>query len=338
MLNTHSNRQIRLIVATHFIWLAMVCLLGAWWGRLVLKQAQRIADLEAHLGMAVDIAQSHWHRTQRMLLWESATFFALLLACTLLLGWLYLRDVKRARSIHAFFASVTHELRTPLTSIRLQAESIAEGLLMDETRQSKLVSRLLEDTIRLEGQVERTLELARIEGGGPVHLQSVQIKSWLDRFLKSWVSDHKTRVEVVTAIEDLSIDADPVALQIIFKNLLENSLKHSQLDKEIETENGKKKDRVKISISAHPKGQGVAVVLKDNGQGYQGELKNLGRLFQKGASSQGTGVGLYLAKALMRRMNGDIYFDEKPSQGSEVESESAGFRVSLFFPEGRLHD
>ena len=45
-----------------------------------------------------------------MLFWESLVFFALLLATTVLLFWLYWRDVKRARGLQAFFASLTHEL------------------------------------------------------------------------------------------------------------------------------------------------------------------------------------------------------------------------------------
>ena len=103
-------------------------------------------------------------RTQHMLHWESTTFFVLAVVSSAFLFWLYWLDMRRARSIQAFFASVTHELRTPLTSIRLQAESIAEQC--DES-QRQLVARLLEDTTRLEGQVERTLELARLEARRP---------------------------------------------------------------------------------------------------------------------------------------------------------------------------
>ena len=90
------------------------------------------------------------------------------------LFWLYWRDAKRTRSLQAFFASLTHELRTPLTSIRLQAESISDGLA-DHPEQKDFLQRLLEDSQRLELQVERVLELARVEGGGPIFTQAIQI-------------------------------------------------------------------------------------------------------------------------------------------------------------------
>lgn len=308
-----SDKHLRLMVLAHLIWLGVVCLLGSWWGRLVLIQARKIAELENHLGLALDQTQNHWHRTERMLFWESSTFFALLLGCSALLFWVYWRDVKRARGIQAFFASVTHELRTPLTSIRLQAESISETL-SEGVEEKTLVQRLLEDTLRLETQVERTLELARVEGGGPVYSQPLQIKPWLDRFLKTWSSYYREQVEVKTDVEDVLIQADPTAMQMIFKNLLENSIRHS------------KQNKIKITISTLHQAQGIALRLKDNGQGFQGKKSQLGKIFQKGPSSQGTGVGLYLVRVLMKRMGGWVEF-----------TSHSGFEVSLWFPEGRIH-
>ena len=115
------------MIGAQVFWLAIVCLLGGWWCRLVLTQATRIAQLETGIGMIPE-AIAHQLRTQRMVFWESLSYFILLLGSTVVVFWLYWRDVQRSRGIQAFFASMTHELRTPLTSIRLQAESIAENL------------------------------------------------------------------------------------------------------------------------------------------------------------------------------------------------------------------
>lgn len=307
------DRQLRFMVIAQFFWLAVVCLLGGWWGRLLLAQAKKIAELEHDAGLAAALTQHQWHHTQRMLYWESFTFFGLLLACTGLLFWLYWRDVKRARGLQAFFASVTHELRTPLTSIRLQAESIADSL-SEEHSQKLFLQRLLEDTLRLEAQVERTLELARIEGGGPVYTQSLQIKPWVDRFLKSWMADYRGKVEFNSEIEDVLIKADPTAMRVIFNNLLENAMRHS------------KKDKVTISILTYVQENGISLVLKDDGQGFQGNFDQLGKIFQKGPMSSGTGVGLYLVKVLMKRMGGWVGFAFR-----------SGFEVSLWFPEDKTN-
>ena len=309
-----ENSRFRKLATALLIWLGLVTVLGVWWGTLLLRQASRIAQLEKQIGISSSMTLDHWQRTQRMLFWEAGSFIGLLLASTGLLFWLYWQDARRAKSIRSFFASFTHELRTPLTSIRLQAEAIAESL-PENSGEGALVRRLLEDSLRLEAQVERTLELARVEGGGPVYTQAFPIKPWLDRFLSTWSLDYPDRVSLQTEVEDLIVEADPTAVQIIFKNLLENSLRHSE------------KDHVRIQIRVSLEKTGwVHVLVEDDGLGYSGDQKKLGKLFQKGAHSQGTGVGLYLVHALMKRMKGFVRY-----------ANECGFSVSLWLPEGKPH-
>ncbi|MGK5082257.1 HAMP domain-containing sensor histidine kinase [Bdellovibrionota bacterium FG-1] len=294
-----SQWRLRMMVAAQVLWLAVVLLLGAWWGRLVLQQAARIADLENAAGLPYAVAQEHLFRTHRMLFWESGTYVVLLLAITALLFWIYWRDALRSRGVHAFFASMTHELRTPLTSIRLQAESIAENLSADVT-QKQLVERLLQDTMRLEGQVERTLELARVEGGGPVFPAPMELKPWLERLVSNWKEAYGERVHFETSFEDISAEADATALQVVMKNLLENSIRHS------------KKAELSVRLTARSQEGQICITFRDNGAGFHGETRKLGKIFQKGAGSHGAGVGLYLMKVLVGQMGGRVVFNPDP--------------------------
>jgi signal transduction histidine kinase len=305
------RRKLRILVFSLVLWLGAICALGAWWGKLVLRQAGKIAELEEASGLAFTEAHAQWMKTQRMLFWESGTYFGLLIASMIVLFALYWRDMKRTRSLQAFFASLTHELRTPLTSIRLQAESIADestpGALNDA--QKHLLERLLEDSQRLELQVDRILELARVEGGGPLFTQPIRVRPWMERMIRDWEARNSDRADVKVEIQDLQIEADSVAMQIILKNLLENSLRHSQ------------QDRVQIEIRTTVEAGNVYLHFKDNGRGFQGNGKYLGKLFEKGENSQGAGVGLYLVQALMKRMGGLAQFS-----GS-----NEGFQVALRF-------
>jgi hypothetical protein len=117
-----------------------------------------------------------------MVFWEGGTFLVLLLTISGALFWYYRRDMQRARGTQAFFAALTHELRTPLTSVRLQTEAIAAGEPSQE-----LIDRLLVDTHRLESQIDKTLELARIEGGGRLAEQAIRLDQWLERVLNGIV-------------------------------------------------------------------------------------------------------------------------------------------------------
>ncbi len=304
------KRQLRIVLAAQALWLVMVVLLGAWWTRLLLIQAERISELELVTGLA-EKSQTYWERMRWMLMWESGTFYGLLILSSGFLAWLYWRDMKRSRSLQAFFASLTHELRTPLTSIRLQAESIADSLGSDSS-QTALIGRLLEDTMRLEAQVERTLELARVEGGGPVFTQSVRIRPWLDRTLKSWLESHSDRLAVTNRVGDTIAQIDVSAVQVILKNLLENSLRHS------------KRSPIQVELSDEHRDEWVVIRYRDNGEGVQGNPRKLGALFQKCAASQGAGVGLYLVRVLMERMGGRAEF-----------ASPGGFEAILYFKEGQ---
>ena len=64
-------------------------------------------------------------------------------------------------------------------------------------------------------------------------------------------------------------------MQVILKNLLENAVRHSQ------------QDRVKIRIHTADEANGIFIVFRDNGHGFHGNSKFLGKLFEKGESSQG---------------------------------------------------
>jgi signal transduction histidine kinase len=300
----------QLLAAAAVAWLALQVALVFWWATLIERQARRIAELEGLIGTGGLAAAQQWSRTRLMLVGESSSFFALLLAISLLLAWLYWREHRRARSMQAFFASVTHELRTPLTSMRLQAEAIAEG-----EQRAELALRLLEDSHRLESQIDKTLELARIEGGGPLSEQAIPLQSWLSRTLESVMQAHGERVQLNAPIDAAvpPILADAGALQLILRNLLENSARHSGVSP------------VRVHVSASVQGQRVVLAYQDNGQGLAAGCGRLGRLFGRGPHSSGAGVGLYLVRRLMQRMGGKARFNTAPGEGFRVE---LSFRIA----------
>jgi signal transduction histidine kinase len=263
----------------------------------VYRQALRIAELEAQLGQSAGTAaaaHAQWDRTRSMLVGESSFFVLLLVSLSAALAWLYWRENRRARGMQAFFASVTHELRTPLTSIRLQAEAIAEG-----DQRAELARRLLEDSHRLESQIDKTLELARIEGGGPLAEQAIPLRGWLEHVVALCADAHgealQARVEVAPQLP--AILADAAAVQMILRNLIENSVRHAGVRP------------VDVRIRAFERDGRVIVDYRDNGRGVRGGRRELGLLFGRGLESKGSGVGLYLVRALMRRMGGVVRFD-----------------------------
>ena len=303
-------RRTSWVAAAALLWLTMQLALVVWWATVIERQAQSIAALEAQNGAGHELIAAQASRTRVMLVGESSSFLALLLIVSLLLAWLYWREHRRARSMQAFFASVTHELRTPLTSIRLQAEAIAEG-----EQRTELAHRLLEDSSRLESQIDKTLELARIEGGGPLSEQSIPLHAWLARTLDGIAAAHGERLDLRAHVDAsvAPVFADSGALQMVVRNLVENSVRHSGAVP------------VSVRLTASQRGDFVVMEYQDNGAGIVDDKPKLGRLFARGAHSSGAGVGLYLVRRLMQRMRGKAIFNTAPGEGYRCE---LWFRVS----------
>jgi signal transduction histidine kinase len=302
-------RRTSWVAAAVAVWVTLQLVLVIWWAILIQRQAQRIASLETLSGAGHEQIAAQASRTHVMLVGESSTFLALLVVVTLLLAWLYWREHQRARSMQAFFASVTHELRTPLTSIRLQAEAIAEG-----EHRAQLARRLLEDSSRLESQIDKTLELARIEGGGPLSEQLIPLHTWIARSLEGIGAAFGDRLDLRAHVDGSvpAVFADAGALQMILRNLVENSVRHSGATP------------VSVRLTAAQRGDYVVLEYQDNGNGLPGPSPRLGKLFARGVNSSGAGVGLYLVRRLMQRMGGRARFNTAPGEGYRCE---LSFRV-----------
>lgn len=298
------RRRLRILVLVGASWLALLLGLVLWWAYVVLQQGERIAELEVAAGLARGEALVGRERVHNMLMWESGAFIVILLSATAVLAWLYYRDSVRNRALHAFFAALTHELRTPLAALRLQAEAIAEDPETPPAQQQR-GRRLLGDLSRLESQVERTLELARVEGGGRVLDEPIALAPLLRHFCASLPESLAERVQVHIAHSggDMLVLGDKAAIQLILRNLVENAARHAG------------RNRVELIVSLERNGSGVVLHCMDNGTGFRGDSARLGTLFYRGEQSSGAGVGLYLVRALMTQMGGSAAFDSAPERG-----------------------
>ncbi len=244
-------------------------------------------DLAANLG-----AEQH-RRIVRIIMWEGSAFLLVLLALFISFIVLYLREQQKTKSLQAFFAGLTHELKTPLASIRLQGEVLGE-LVSDQGNEKlqTITKRMAQDVAKLETQMDKILQLSRIERGGPLNPVNVNFHSFFNTVACKTQSElnFKWRDENDT----IEVMADEFALELIIKNLIENTKGHTD------------STSVELSLTPHPKG--VDFTYSDGGQ-FAGEKSKLGELFYKHNSSRGSGIGLYLISKLMERMGGSACFE-----------------------------
>lgn len=268
---------------------ALIMALGTWWLYFISRlgsQFERLSALDPSLKGGPNIAL--------MIKWEGTTFIILLLLIFATLLYQYLKDRKKNRALQSFFATMTHELKTPLASVRLQAEVIYDLLIKKQhERISGLAERFIEDTQRWETQMDKILQLSRVEHGGNMCKEIIPTASFIQRCHKKWAKDLELQI---IGSKSPAVLADEFALELVFRNLFENTKAHS------------KSSIVQITLS--PRGQVLDISYCD-GDEFSGDGEKLGELFYK-HSSKGSGIGLYLSKKLMSRMGGIFKISTDP--------------------------
>ena len=266
--------KLKVLFALSFLWSLLILAIGTWWSYLLLHSEEG-------------------SKLAKMIKWEGATFILLLILVSGSILVLFLKNLNKTKSLQAFFSSMTHELKTPLASIHLQAEALESKLQSDELK--ALTERIVEDTQNLEVKMDKILALSRVERDGILSLEPIDLLNFLTSTTKNYAKDLKIRTNIT---ERIFILADGFALKLIFKNLLENTKKHTnsrEIDINIEIEND-------------------WVTLNYNDKGiFSGDKKKLGSLFYKHSSGKGTGIGLYLCKKLMKKMGAEFNFSFSPN-------------------------
>jgi signal transduction histidine kinase len=176
--------------------------------------------------------------------------------------------------------AIGHELKTPLARLRMQIEML-------DGKQPEMVENITEMT----SIIDSLLEAERVSHHSDLNKESVNLVS----FLQGYKADGIT----VDASGELIVELDPVRMDLVLKNLINNSLKYSGPNPEI-----------KISLNIANK----ELWITDNGPGVKSEnLTSLTDAFYRPDEGRcrddgGVGLGLYLVKNIIRAHNGEISF------------------------------
>jgi signal transduction histidine kinase len=236
-------------------------------------------------------------------LWEGGFFLLALCACIAVI-WRALRaEAEVLKEQDSFLALVSHQFKTPLASLQLSLETMSLRTLSAEQSRT-LIERMLADLTRMEAMVSQILDSVRLARGRvdlkrePVPLANV-VARVVGQFEERAAGD---RISIETQIEDgLQVLADPLAVDVVVRNLLENALAA------VAPVGGGK-----IQLVSRRVGAEVELCVRDTGLGFRAEDQS--KLFEKfsrlhpagGSSYYGTGLGLYIVKRLMQLLGGRV--------------------------------
>jgi PAS domain S-box-containing protein len=229
------------------------------------------------------------------------------------------RDITKETEIDKakteFVSLASHQLRTPLSTVSWYSEMLLTGDVGEVTSdQKKYLEEIYTGNQRMVDLVNTLLDVSRIEMGTLV----VESKPTNIAKLAQGVIDEQRlqiiekRIKLSTSFENSipSIQADPKLLRMVIQNLLSNAIKYTP-----------EKGKVKIFISLD-KNKNIILKMSDTGYGIpkNQQDKIFTKLFRAdnviGKDTEGTGLGLYIAKSIVEQLGGSLWFESDEKKGT----------------------
>ena len=219
-----------------------------------------------------------------------------------------LREFDRLKD--EFIAIVSHELRTPLTSVYGAAVTLREHTL-DEGRRNALLEIVSTESARLARLLDDILWVSRLDSGrADTFITRVEPMA----LVSDVVNATRTHLPPSLSLElhqpatPPPVAADPDKLRQVLVNLIENAVKYS--------------DEGRIEVRLEPHNGEMRFSVSDEGLGIPPEEHE--RIFDKFHRLDpdmthgvgGTGLGLYICRELVERMDGRIWVDSEPGKGT----------------------
>src|SRR5881227_531909 len=204
-----ERKRNRIVMALVALWVLFTVTLAGWWLVFGLRQLNLIN--QSNLEGAVQL-----HRHYQMLLWEGSILIVSLIGGGMALFYYARREQKRHAQVEEFFAAFTHDAKTALASLRLQAESLKEDL---GANPNPLLDRMLQDTLRLQLQLENSLFLVNLPTGRLLN-EPVRIGQIVDALRYHWPN------VAILQKGDGVVSGDSRALESVLTNLVHNAVTH----------------------------------------------------------------------------------------------------------------
>ena len=225
-----------------------------------------------------------------------------------------LRQRRLASMQKDFIDNMTHEFKTPLSTIRIAAGVFQrDERIATDPRLSRYATLIHEQYERLNSQVEKVLQISRIEKGNfEIKKEVVNLHELLPPLVSSTSARTEERggtMETHLPEESLLVEADPVHLANILHNLLDNAVKYSG-------------DTPRIALGGRRRGKALHLYVSDEGPGIATEHQD--RLFEKFFrvptgdvhDVKGFGLGLFYVYQICRAHGWTIRVESTPGRGT----------------------
>jgi two-component system, OmpR family, sensor histidine kinase CiaH len=317
----NSHQKIKRVTIIYWLLLFYIVAALAWWFISLENQNRKIQHLREELSIlqhqqsgkenktTIAIIKAEGDRNNAKYLGEGVAFLILILVGAFFVFRSVRRQFHLQQQQQNFMMAVTHELKTPISVARLNLETLKKYTL-DPEKQKKLILNALDETARLNFLTNNILIASQLEGG---RYESSKEELDLSGLLKDCIQDFRNRFPDRKFLDEIEPDADikgdPLLLQILINNLIENAIKYSPKD-------------ARVTAFLRKYRSGIELQIRDEGPGIADEEKKkiFSRFYRIGNEAtrkkQGTGLGLYLCSIIAKDHNADISVTNNEPTGS----------------------
>ncbi len=227
-----------------------------------------------------------------------------------------LRENHFVSFIKDYTHALTHELKTPISGIFMSSSMLASGKLEDKPESRQLHYTICKDqSSKLLKTVERILLVAKAEHAAIVpSIESIEMSSFIEKTADAFRKNNyrQKNLTITTQIDPISLVGllDPVLMENVLSNLIDNAIKYSN-------------EQINIHIECHQEKGKLRLSIKDNGFGMsEKELKHIFMKFERGDKVEGKGIdgfgiGLNYVHKVIKAHKGSINVLSQEGQGSE---------------------
>ena len=210
------------------------------------------------------------------------------------------KELKLQKEKKTLILSISHDIKTPLSAIKLYARALSGNLYNTEEKLCEVAEGIQEKAIEIETFVAQITEASRSE---ILNMEVKQGEFYLDNLMKNLRDYYKEKLKLlqiefeVGAFANTLVRGDLDRGIEVLQNMMENAIKYG--------------DKQKITISVAEEEGCQLITVKNGGcQLPEQELPHIFDSFWRGSNvnrTEGSGLGLYICRQLMKKMDGDIF-------------------------------
>jgi len=229
---------------------------------------------------------------------------------------LIIKDVTTEKEIETlkedFVATLTHDLKVPIVAEANILNFLLDGKFGDiNDKQKFALTNMVTSNKELLNLVQIVLDTYKIKDGGiKLKRENILLNAFIDKIIsETAVVAGQSHIKInFKKSRDIKVTADPLQLERVIKNLLNNAIYHSNTEKDIDIKIGEIPNFITISVI-------------DYGQGIP--KKDIGMIFNKYYTAAkkfrkiGTGLGLYLSQQIILAHGGEITVESEENVRTE---------------------